>query len=356
MFENMSFEKIMENLLSKVPENMDKREGSIIWDALAPCAVSMSVMYASLDEVINESFADTASRPYLIKRAAERGLAPYEATHAVLKAEIFPKSCVIRLGERFSCGDVFFTVSEKISEGFYKIKSEIPGDKGNIPTGDLHPVNYIEGFNYAKISGILIPANDSENTEDFRQRYFDSFEKIPFGGNISDYISKVKSMDGVGAVKIIPHWNGGGTVKVIFLDSLFNTPVKEHTEKIQQKIDPPENSGLGYGTAPIGHIVTVEGAKPVKINISAEFILKPHADFESVRSEFEKAIENYLLSIRKNWESGKNQTVRITAVEYAVLSCDHILDIRNTKINGKTENLILNIDEIPVKGALTNEK
>ena len=351
----MTFEKNMEILLSNVPENMDKREGSVIWDALAPCAVALSILYSSLDEAINESFADTASRPFLIKRASERGLSPHKATYAILKASVYPKECQIKIGERFSCGDSFFYVTEKISDGIYKIKAEISGDKGNIPTGDLHPINYIEGFNYAQINGIMIPANDTEDTEAFRQRYFDSFEKIPFGGNIADYMNKVKSMDGVGAAKIIPHWNGGGTVKVIFLDKFLNYPAKEHIDKIQEKIDPIKNSGLGYGTAPIGHVVTVEGAVPVPVNISAEFVFQPNTDFLSVKPKIEQAIENYLLSIRQNWEKGKNQIVRITSVEYAVLSCNYIMDIRNTKINGRAENLILDFSQIPVKGDLTNE-
>lgn len=43
-------------------------------------------MYLELDVVLNETFADTATMEYLVRRAAERGLTPYPATYAELKA------------------------------------------------------------------------------------------------------------------------------------------------------------------------------------------------------------------------------------------------------------------------------
>ena len=45
MFEEMTYEKIMERMLSRVPDTLDKREGAIIFDALAPAAFEMSILY-----------------------------------------------------------------------------------------------------------------------------------------------------------------------------------------------------------------------------------------------------------------------------------------------------------------------
>ena len=64
MFEEMSFELIMNRMLSRVNTDVDKREGSIIWDALAPAAAELALMYIQLDTVLNEAFADTAKREY----------------------------------------------------------------------------------------------------------------------------------------------------------------------------------------------------------------------------------------------------------------------------------------------------
>ena len=79
MFETMTYEYILERMLNRVPKDIDRREGSIIYDALAPAAAELCQMYIDLDVVLDETFADTASREYLIKRAAERGITPYPA-------------------------------------------------------------------------------------------------------------------------------------------------------------------------------------------------------------------------------------------------------------------------------------
>ena len=61
MFEAYSFDTIMERMLSKVSSRFDKREGSVIYDALAPAALELSNFYIALDMVMDEAFADTAS-------------------------------------------------------------------------------------------------------------------------------------------------------------------------------------------------------------------------------------------------------------------------------------------------------
>ena len=37
--DTQNFEEIMRRMLSRIPNGIDKREGSIIWDALAPAAL-----------------------------------------------------------------------------------------------------------------------------------------------------------------------------------------------------------------------------------------------------------------------------------------------------------------------------
>ena len=37
--EDMTFDVIMQRMLDRVPDDLDKREGSVIWDALAPAAL-----------------------------------------------------------------------------------------------------------------------------------------------------------------------------------------------------------------------------------------------------------------------------------------------------------------------------
>lgn len=71
-----------------------------------------------------------------------------------------------------------------------------------------------------------------------------------FSGNIADYKKKTKEINGVGAVKVIPVWNGGGTVKLTILDSDYNKASTQLIEKVQEEICPNMNSN-GLGLAPI---------------------------------------------------------------------------------------------------------
>ena len=120
MFENMTFDYLMARMLSKVPDTMDKREGSIIYDAIAPVAAELAEAYIQLETVLNESFADTQTRPYLIRRVAERGITPYKATRAILRAVFTPVDINIPMGARFSCEELNYTVIAKFSDGVYQ--------------------------------------------------------------------------------------------------------------------------------------------------------------------------------------------------------------------------------------------
>ena len=66
MYENLTYERIMSRVLANVPSNVDKRQGSVIYDAVAPVCSEIAQIYGALDNCLNESFADTAQRDYLV--------------------------------------------------------------------------------------------------------------------------------------------------------------------------------------------------------------------------------------------------------------------------------------------------
>ena len=43
MYEALTFEAILERMLGRVDDSFDKREGSVIYDALAPAAVELQL-------------------------------------------------------------------------------------------------------------------------------------------------------------------------------------------------------------------------------------------------------------------------------------------------------------------------
>lgn len=355
MYENISYEQILKRMLDRVPNSFDKREGSIIYDALAPAAMELMGMYIEINTILKETFGDTASRDFLIRRARERGVIPQPSTHAVLKAVSKPDTVDIKVGSRFSLEDLNYEVLEKIRDGEYKIKCESLGVVGNKYFGSMIPIDYIQGLQNIEITELLIPGEDEEDTEIFRKRYFDSFDSKAYGGNVEDYLKKTNSIPGVGSTKVTPVWNGGGTVKLTILDSNFDKANETLIETVQNIIDPTMDA-TGIGIAPIGHIVTVDTVKEVMINISTLMTFEETYSFESVKANIMEVISKYLLEIRKQWANQDNPIVRIAQIESRILAIDGIIDIINTQINGSYNNLTLNKYQIPVIGEITNER
>lgn len=350
MYEDMTFESILERMLNRIPDSFDKREGSVIYDALAPAALEIAQAYVDMDSIIDETFADTASRDMLIRRAKERGLAPYPATNAVIKGSF---DTDIPIGERFTHGDLIYKVTEKLKDYEYSLECESAGIEGNKRSGSLMPINYIEGLGRAEITELLIPAEDEEDTEIFRKRYFDTFNAKAYGGNKQDYINRTNAIGGVGATKVIPIWNGGGTVKVIILDSEFNPANNELIKKVQNEID-PSRDGTGAGIAPIGHIVTVATVEKVTVNIRTKITFDSGYSFNGLKTEISKVISAYLLELRKTWAESESITVKISQLNTRISVIKGVSDIEGTTINGKNTNLVITAYSVPVDGEVVN--
>ena len=68
----VSYEELMEKKLDRIDDRRDKRQVSLIYDALAPNAAETAQFYADLDLLADRTFADTAVGEDLTRRAAER--------------------------------------------------------------------------------------------------------------------------------------------------------------------------------------------------------------------------------------------------------------------------------------------
>ena len=351
MYEDITYDILLNRMLARVDDTYDKREGSIIYNALAPAAVELQNMYIELDVILDESFADTASRTYLIRRAAERGLIPESATYAVLKG-VFNKA--VTIGDRFSLETLNYTVTELIDNTAhtYKLTCETVGISGNENLGTLVPINYIAGLTSAELTEVLTPGEDAEETEIFRARYYDSLSSQSYGGNKAEYKEKTNAINGVAGTKVYPVWNGGGTVKLVILNSVYTVPSTSLISDVQTIIDPVASQGQGNGIAPIGHVVTVAGVTSQTINIVTEITYQSGWDFAASKVYIFNAIDAYFLELAKTWEDNDNLIVRISQIETRLLSLTGILDVANTTINGISTNFIVDADKIPVRGTV----
>ena len=66
MYEAQTYEAILARMLQKalsINSNLDTREGSLVWYGDAPAAVELQNLNNAHETDLNETFADTASRP-----------------------------------------------------------------------------------------------------------------------------------------------------------------------------------------------------------------------------------------------------------------------------------------------------
>lgn len=361
MFENETFEAMMERCLARVSSDVDKREGSIIYDALAPAVLELVNSYICLDIFLDEAFADTASRAYLVRRAGERGLEPYAATKAVLKGAF---NCVVPIGSRFNLDRLNYTITELIDDETYtyKLQCETAGSEGNRYLGKMTPIDYIEGLTSAELTEVIIYGEDEEDTEVFRRRYLDSLNTQVFGGNVADYKQRVKALDGVGQVRVYraDEWNGGGTVKVVITDSNNGVPTTELISAVQETVDPVASTGKGNGFAPIGHIVTIAGVN--EESIAAEVSVElTGGTAESIKPYIKSCIDSYFESLNSTWEACYDEGTEKLEVIIAVVAGEiskitGVKNIKSIKLGGKSfgETLELsNKDSIAVLEELT---
>ena len=392
---DVTFNEILERMISRVPNSFDKREGSIIYDALAPAALELQRVYIELNSILSDAYGDTASREYLILRCKERGVIPEQASKAVLRGKFTPSGINV-IGKRFNVNELNYVVTRALtdSDGGYEVQCETPGTIGNRTLGTMIPIEYIQGLETAELTEVLIPGEDDETTENLRKRYFDSFKESAFGGNVKDYIDKTNAISGVGGTKVTRAWNndikpidlipttkveewvnatktkldpdvakwlttvfsagkekkltGGGTVLLTIVDSNFGVASNQLIKSVQQTIDPEDTPGEGYGLAPIGHVVNVKSVRGVEVSVKTEITFETGYSWSNMRSAMEEAIKVYLLELCKSWASTSSLIVRIAQIETRILQIKGIVDIGNTTINGVNKNLSLDQYEIPV--------
>lgn len=79
-------------MMNKISNDLDKREGSIIHNALAPAAQEVAKMYSDMDYFLKCTFASPdMPDEFLDLRVAEEGLKREKATYAIKKDTFITK-------------------------------------------------------------------------------------------------------------------------------------------------------------------------------------------------------------------------------------------------------------------------
>ena len=373
-----SYREILDAMLGKVSDTLDKREGSLIQTALGPLAWYLEGLALTLAQVQRAAYAETAEGEDLDLLAATRGLTRRAAVAAVRQGSFnvaIPEGSLFRTVNGDS--SVLFVSGEQISTSgglyVYRMTCQTPGVIGNSYSGNITPVTAIAGLTTAVLGTIITEGADQESDNALRARYVASFDTAPYGGNISEYRQAILAIPGVGAVQVYPanQYHGGGTALCAIVNADFGPASSALVKTVQDIICPPEDgqtapSPNGYGIAPIGAAVDIVSATAVTINVSCRIIFASGVEdgLASYGDEIRAAVAEYIHSVAEDWGKAlvSNRitypvTVYASRIIYAILTIPEVASVEDLTINGAAGDLTLTetaaLQQVPVLGEVT---
>lgn len=345
MYEKMTYDSIMEAMFARLPDSLDKREGSIIYDATAAVSYQLAAMYFQLGNFTDLVLPDTSAGEYLTRMVEAFGLTRKAATKAVRQG-IFDKE--LPTGTRFSTsGDavLIFVVSDLISSEdstfIYELVCETAGKIGNEYSGVLLPVEYISGLGKAELGGIVTAGTDEEDDTSLRERLLAKVQLPSTSGNVNDYYNWAMACSGIGAAKVFPLAYGPGTVKVVVASEEKSAADEALVRKVTDYIETMR---------PIGATVTVTSARELTISVNVKVKLTSETTLAKAQSAFGKLVDTYLQS-----NAFQAEYISLARIGSLLMDVDGVEDFSDLQLNGTAENITLEDEEIAVCGAVRLE-
>ena len=269
MFEEMTYEKILRDVLDNAPDGIDTRQGSIFYDAVAGPCLKIAKLYTDIGIARKMASIATATGDDLDDKADEYGVTRHAATPAKYRFSF--EGTTPDTGTRFYNDGRYFLLRYNTLEGEYYLEAEVPGEAGNVVYAGTAaiPVNEIEGLKNAKFGEIYENGADREKDESLRTRVQEKIAGPAENGNKQHYKTWCESIDGIGHARIYPLWNGPNTVKAVLIDSSGRACSSSKIAEVQNYIDPATN---GYTATPIPSATVWEKASPTLAHTSPLFL------------------------------------------------------------------------------------
>ncbi|MUT65322.1 baseplate J/gp47 family protein [Paenibacillus sp. NEAU-GSW1] len=220
----VSFESKLQQLLDRVDDGLDKSEGSIIYDALAPIAMQLWIEESKFRSIMEQAFAVTAEGRFLDLIAKDYGMDRTPATASWVDLEFTgTENAVIPDGTTVGIENSdlsFATVGEATigsqKKTIVKARCKQAGIIGNVNADTIRllfdPLKDISKVNNPRpaVGGL-----NQEPDEALRNRILYQKRNPEHGGTETDYKRWALSVTGVTYAEAINCNRGLGTVDVI---------------------------------------------------------------------------------------------------------------------------------------------
>lgn len=332
-------------------------EGSFTFDTFAANAVEFERAYAEMELIIEAAFPQTSWGKYLDFLAEElAGLDRKAAAPAKVTLQIAGTGgATVPAGSLFATANkINFLSNENVTlpeTGIAEVNAtaQVAGTSGNVAAGMIKKIP----ISILGVSSVINKKNaeggyDEETDDNLLERILFAVRQPATSGNVYHYIMWSTSVPGVGAVKVIPLWNGNGTVKVIVSDVNKDIPPEELLKDVRAKI--AEN-------APIGATVTVTSPSVVEINISLK-VTNGKGNADALKSVVNSYFKKSTFSTDYTSVENLNQKTIVSLAQIGKIILENaeetgVYDYSNLKLNQGTDNIIVNADGMPRVGTVT---
>lgn len=360
MFEAETKAEILKRLISYFDDvkktDVSAVEGTFAYDTLAANAKEFEKTYAEMDLMMDAAFPQVSWGKYLDYLGEElAGLTRRAATSAKVTLTISGTAGVtVPAGSLFATeGNTNFTTDNAAVIGDNgtveaDATAQASGSGGNVAAGTITkiPVS-IYGVSSVTNASAAHDGYEEETDDALRDRILFAVRQPATSGNVYHYVEWATAVSGVGAVKVLPLWNGNGTVKIVVVDANKDTPSEDLLQSVRDYV-------AKY--SPIGATVTVVAPTLKNVDISLK-VTKGTGNADAIKSVLTKYFKENVFSTNYT-DTDFNKSVTISYAQIGRIILDNssstgVEDYESMTVNGGTENIVVDADNLPVVGTVT---
>lgn len=340
MYEDMTQEFLLEEMLNDIDLPLYKGEGSSLYNTLAPAATQMAKMYSQFGYMMSIAFLTNNHFELLDERMDD--FARYRKPGKKAEGIVYMKG---DKGARIDNGDIItfngldyiiiqdIDLEEDMERNSIAVQALEVGEKYNLPAGVSFTMK--SGENASSVREIVNKEDfkkglDVESDEEFYSRHIWEMTNNPTSGNEAHYIQWAKEVPGVVNARSEASWNGGGNAKVLIMGQGGKPVTEEVIQATKMYIE---------SKRPVGAKVTVFTSRNKDITVTANIKIVNGYDIEDIKADIEDKINNYLIYV-----TGEIVYMKVLAI---IAAATGVYDVQNLQINSGIQNIKFTSEEVP---------
>lgn len=354
--EEQGIDKLHKEMMTVLPETIDKSEGGHPWNLTRPSAY-LGAYFAQfiVPEAIKLIFPQFAEdyADIMDEHAKNRGLVRKAATAATGEIVVTGSAGTnIPKGSAFSTASVngepavefkttALAVIDETGTVTVGIEATETGSVGNVPAGTIIlKANQITGIsavtNLVETSG----GTEEETTESLQQRImdYDMAKGVSFVGSEADYKRWALEVNGTGNAIVIEPSDDSGLIKIVLTDANGAPANEELRQAVYDHImrpDAPEER-----LAPInGGYIQVVAPEYVSVTISA-IVETDGTPLSAIKTALVDGLADYVV------EASEDREIRYSKVYSIISNTPGVEDFKSFLLNGGTSNIPINETQV----------